>query len=57
MSKSEIRAALKAQGLFDKTGNKNATWQAAFDEYKRETGIKLCNCGSSYNRLRNWMNT
>jgi hypothetical protein len=57
MTKAEIKAKLKAEGLFDKTGNKNPTWSAAFDEYRRETGMKLCNCSGSYNRLRSWMNS
>jgi hypothetical protein len=57
MTKEQIKADLKARGLFDKSGSRDTTWIKAFEVYRKETNIKLCNCGSSYNRLRNWMNS
>jgi hypothetical protein len=57
MTKYELRDALKAKGLFDKSGSRDELWRNAFDVYRKETNIKLCNCPSSYNRLRNWMNS
>lgn len=58
MSKEEIKADLKARGLFDKTGSRDATWMKAFEEYYKETKRRLSvGCGSCYSTLRNWMNS
>lgn len=58
MTRIELREDLKARGLFDKTGSRDATWMKAFDLYYKETKRKLSTgCGSCYNTLRNWMNS
>jgi hypothetical protein len=58
MSKDEIKADLKARGLFDKTGNRDVAWLKAFELYQKETKRRLSpSCGSCYNTLRTWMNS
>lgn len=58
MSRTELRDALKAKGIFDKTGNKDALWAEAFKLYYTETRRKLSpSCGSCYSTLRNWLNS
>lgn len=58
MTRIEIRDALKAAGVFDKTGTRNDLWNEAFKLYHQETKMKLSpSCGSCYNRLRSWMNS
>lgn len=58
MTKAELRDALKAKGIFDKTGVRDPLWSEAFSMYYKETRRKLSTgCGSCYNTLRNWMNS
>lgn len=58
MTKHEIKADLKARGLFDTNAGKDHTWQKAFQLYYQETRMRLStSCGSCYTRLRNWMNS
>lgn len=58
MTKAELKADLKARGLFDKTGGRDPVWMKAFELYFKETRRKLSpSCGSCWNTLRNWMNS
>jgi hypothetical protein len=58
MTKYELRDALKAKGLFDKTGSRDELWAQAFSMYFKETRRKLSqSCGSCYNTIRNWLNS
>lgn len=58
MTRTEIRDALKAAGIFDKTGTRSDLWAQAFRLYQQETKVKLSqSCGSCYARLRNWLNS
>lgn len=57
MTKTEIKAALKAKGIFDRNTNDHE-WKQAFDLFFRETRLKLkLGCGSCYTRVRNWLNS
>lgn len=56
MSKTELRDALQAKGLLEKTGSNDPLWRQAFDLHYRETKIKLqMSCGGCWNRVRNWL--
>lgn len=58
MTKTEIRDALKAKGIFDKTGGRDDLWVKAFSMHHRETKLKLSmSCGSCWNTLRKWLNS
>lgn len=58
MSRTEIRDALKAAGIFDKTGNRDQLWVQAFAAYFKETRRKLSmSCGNCYNTVRSWLNS
>jgi hypothetical protein len=56
MTKAELRDKLKAEGVWE-SSRSTPTWKLAFDLYQKEMKARLCNCGSSYTRLRNWMNS
>lgn len=58
MTKHQLRDALKAKGIFDKTGGRDDLWAQAFRLYHQETRRKLSqSCGSCYATLRKWLNS
>ena len=58
MTKTELRDALKAKGLFDKNGGKDPLWVEAFSLHYKETRVKLqMSCGGCWTRVRNWLNS
>lgn len=57
MTKSELRDALKAKGIFDKTGGRDQLWVEAFALHYKETKLKLSmSCGGCWNTVRKWLN-
>ena len=57
MSKEELKAALKAKGIFDRNTS-DQEWRQAFDEFYKSTKLRLkMGCGSCYTRVRNWLNS
>lgn len=58
MTRTELREALKAKGIFDINGSRDDLWAQAFRLHFQETRKKLSqSCGSCYRTLRNWMNS
>lgn len=56
MTRQELRDALKAKGILEVSGSRDALWTEAFKLYYQETRQKLSpSCGSCFNRLRAWL--
>jgi hypothetical protein len=57
MTKSEVKAELKAKGQFD-TNTRNELWTVAFKLYEQATKNKLStSCGRCYEKVRGWLNS
>lgn len=56
MTRKEIHDGLKAKGILEVSGSRDALWEEAFKLYFQETRMKLSrSCGSCYSKLRAWL--